>query len=234
MTRTDFFPDLTFGWAFAAVMIGFLVVASYSDYRYLIIPKKLTIPFFFCGVLFNLLRGGWLASKDASVWILGKEPGMVLGTLDGLLFALSGFAVCFGLFFVMFIVGACRGGDVKLVAATGAWLGLTYSLMLFIIASVLLIMISGLVLVANTITYGYSQTRRNYSQKTKQGQPKHRLMSYSFPIAVAASVLLGWILMGEMNRREGSQHSVTTHRNESSGRTSSEYAFLQAGSCRGD
>src|SRR5438270_8400 len=45
------------------------------------------------------------------------------GALDGLLFALAGFGLGFALFFVLWVLGACGGGDVKLFAALGAWVG---------------------------------------------------------------------------------------------------------------
>jgi len=203
MTRPEFFPDPIFGWTFATVLIGFLAAASYTDYRYLLIPKKLTIPLFFCGFLFNLVRGGWLGSKEAPTWILTApggwvSPGMAMGALDGFLFALTGFLVCFALFFLLWILGGCRGGDVKLVAAAGAWFGAYYSLFLFLAASIFILLLAPVAALLRM----------------------KRLKSYSFPIALAASALLAWILWGDYQRREGSQHSVATQ-SANAGRLSS-------------
>src|SRR6187200_1184713 len=101
MTRPDFFPDLAFGWVFYSVLVSLLVAATVLDFRRFAIPKKLTVSCLALGVLFNLSRGLWLGLQDKEVWKLSSAfgSGPVLGTLDGVLFSLAGFAVAFGLFF---------------------------------------------------------------------------------------------------------------------------------------
>src|SRR5262245_58107897 len=99
MTRLEFFPDVTFGWAYYAVLIAFLAVASVVDFRNLRIPKALTISCLIAGIAFNLSRGIWLGLEDKAVWTLG--PGPVLGALDGFLFSLAGFATAFAIFFAL-------------------------------------------------------------------------------------------------------------------------------------
>ncbi len=46
-----------------------------------------------------------------------------MGALDGFLFALVGSLVGFAFFAILFALGTCGGGDVKLFTAIGAWLG---------------------------------------------------------------------------------------------------------------
>src|SRR5262245_56621526 len=120
--QTPFFPELAFGWAYVIILLGILTVASVLDLRTMRVPKWLTLTALPLGIVVNIVRGAWLASDGQAAWAL--EPnGWMLGALDGLLFALAGFAVGFVLFFLMWILGACGGGDVKLFAALGAWLG---------------------------------------------------------------------------------------------------------------
>src|SRR5437773_12339881 len=106
----SFFPDPIFAWSFVAVLLGFLGVASYTDWRFLRVPKRLTLPALGLGVLFNLVRGVWLGAEGLETWALG-ENGAFVGALDSLLFSLVGFVLGFGLFFLMWILGVCGGGD---------------------------------------------------------------------------------------------------------------------------
>ncbi len=209
MADLRFFPDLPFAWAFFLVLLGFLAVASYCDYRFLIIPKKLTMSCLGLGVFFNLLRGGFLGGLRLRVWQLppGEEPSVALGTFDGLLFSLAGFAVAFGLFMLMFAVRACRGGDVKLFAALGTWVGPWYTLYLLVGATVFLILIGFAWLLISSVLYGPTQSGKMYSlTQARKGmregaKPKSRLMSYSFPTALATLLIMGWVWGLELNIR---------------------------------
>src|SRR5690349_4351508 len=120
-----FYPDPVFGWTFYAVLVGFLAVATYIDVGTLRIPKTLTLPMLVVGLVFSVVRGAWMGSilegSDRVVWVFARSPA--LGALAGLLCALAGFVVGFVLFFVLWRMGIMKGGDVKLVAALGAWVG---------------------------------------------------------------------------------------------------------------
>jgi Flp pilus assembly protein protease CpaA len=201
-----FFPDLVFGWCFYLGLLGFLAAASYFDYRYLLIPKIITLSCLATGALMNAVRGGWLGSVELTVWHVSK-PSAALGLLDGMLFSLEGFGTGFGIFMLMFVLGICRGGDVKLFAALGAWVGPLYILWLLLGASVILIVLSFGWLVFSSLFFGISHSRQVYSiQQAKKGmkgtaKPKHRLMSYSFPAALATLLIMGWIWGVDLNIR---------------------------------
>jgi len=185
-----FFPDPVFGWIFYLSLVGMLAVASYNDQRFQIIPKKVTLPLLALGVLFNLIRGAWIGEQGLAAWYFGAGSWW-LGLLDGLLFAVAGFALGFALFFIMWILGVCRGGDVKLVAAVGAWLGPTGSVMVLIcsIVLVLAIVVGRIVLI--TVTRGrLSPAQMN--AKTRAGKQRMRLVWYSLPLALSVALVLAW------------------------------------------
>src|SRR5687767_1357088 len=132
MILHPFFPGPAFAWTFCLVLVGITLFATYTDLRRFTIPKTLTLFALALGLLFNTVRGAWMAGVEGSSgWVLGGQSGLV-GALDGLLFALAGFGVGFGLFFVMWFLGTCGGGDVKLFAALGAWVGPTLAIYVLI------------------------------------------------------------------------------------------------------
>jgi Flp pilus assembly protein protease CpaA len=93
-----------------AVVLAALLGAAITDVRDFRVPNWLTGPLFLSGVLYHTFLGGWPG--------LG---GSLLGVLVGL-----------GLTLPLHLAGGMGAGDVKLLAAIGAWLGalLTVALML--------------------------------------------------------------------------------------------------------
>src|SRR5262249_31381464 len=102
--RPPFFPAPAFGWGYLLLLPGLLAVASYTDLRRLTIPKWLTLTVLALGLAANLVRGAWLGGTGQPAWVLSGS-GEWLGLLDGLLFALAGFALGFVLFFVLWLMG---------------------------------------------------------------------------------------------------------------------------------
>jgi prepilin peptidase CpaA len=87
---------------FLNIFVGtLLTLACISDLRTRRIPNVLTFSSAACGLLFHVITGGW----TAAAWSVG---GFVLGA---------------ALFFPMFALRGMGAGDVKLLAAVGAWLG---------------------------------------------------------------------------------------------------------------
>jgi prepilin peptidase CpaA len=192
-----FFPNPVFGWIFYLSLVGILAVASYNDQRFQIIPKTVTLPLLALGVLFNLIRGAWLSGEGLSA---GYLPGgsVWLGLLDGFLYSLAGFALGFVLFFIMWILGACRGGDVKLFAAVGAWLGPTIAIMVLICTIVLVLAIVVFRIVLMTITRGRLSAAQ-MNAKTKSGKQRLRLVWYSLPLALAVALVVAWVCRADLH-----------------------------------
>lgn len=82
-----------------SIIVGFVVAAAYADVRTRRIPRELTLAALLAGLAFHAMTGGL--------------AGSLIGA--GLAFVVS---------MAMFSIGAIGGGDVKLIAALGAMLGL--------------------------------------------------------------------------------------------------------------
>jgi prepilin peptidase CpaA len=84
-----------------AVAIAIAAIACVTDLRTRRIPNVLTFGAAAAGLVFHLIAGGVPgAMTSAGGWVMG-----------------------FALFFPMFMLGGLGAGDVKLLAAFGAWLG---------------------------------------------------------------------------------------------------------------
>ncbi len=193
--RTIYFPDAITGWIFFTLIMSVLAVASYTDQRWRLVPKWLTLPALGLGLLVNILRGCWLAAHEIPVWSFGRQ-GIALGGLDGLLFAITGALVGFGLLLVLWLLGTCGGGDVKLFAALGAWIGPQLVFLVLVVSLVFLIVYLighlGLQLLkGKTPTSALAAQSR---KKLQASQPrKQRLMvKYSGIVAAATAVVLLW------------------------------------------
>jgi prepilin peptidase CpaA len=82
------------------LLLGPLLIAAYTDLRYGMIYNWLTLPAAVIGMAINLWLGGW----------------------PGLLWSAIGTLVGFILLYPGFLMGGMAAGDIKLMAAIGAWL----------------------------------------------------------------------------------------------------------------
>jgi prepilin peptidase CpaA len=84
---------------FVVLLVG--AIACVTDIRFRRIPNVLTLSAAVAAVVFHVFTMG----------------------MSGLVLALSGWAVGLVLFLPFFLLGGMGGGDVKLLAALGAWIG---------------------------------------------------------------------------------------------------------------
>ncbi|WP_408895090.1 prepilin peptidase [Paenibacillus taichungensis] len=83
----------------------YVIVAFVTDVRSMKIPNRLTVPVTAAGVLAHIIWGGW----------------------EGFLISAAGFAIGFGVLFLMYLIGAVGAGDVKLFGGIGVWTGLVFA-----------------------------------------------------------------------------------------------------------
>ncbi|MCS6850438.1 MAG: A24 family peptidase [Gemmataceae bacterium] len=213
MPPAAFFPDPVLAWVCYLILILFLSVASYVDLKRLIVPKWVTLPLLGLGLLLNVVRGAWLGSLGATVWVFEPEawltwhlePGSWLaGAGVGALFSVAGFLFGFTVFFILWILGTCGGGDVKLFAALGAWVGPKYGFYVLIATLFLVLGISMLRLTYHVLAGGTQAATRDFSRKAgSKGepfgmQPRRRLLSFSLPVALATALVLLWVFRGDL------------------------------------
>ncbi len=213
----DFFShSVYFAWAFYLLVVGFTLIATYTDLRTVRIPKWLTLPGLALGVLLNVFLGAWVgpAGEARGPFWLGEHQGGWRGGLDGLLFSLAGFATGFGLFLVMWILKTCGAGDVKFFAALGAWVGPYLAIVLLAGTIVFVIILSFVKLFWKVVTRGFGHTIKNYtmrgaiSPKRKRGieqrglveerAPRGRLMAYAPAVALSTVLVLPWFFRAEL------------------------------------
>ncbi len=201
----SFFPEPAFGWTYLGALLAILAAASCLDLRWMVVPKWLTVPALALGVVFNVARCGWLGAVGQPVWALGAN-GPVVGALDGLLFAAAGFVVGFSLFFLMWILGVCGGGDVKLFAALGAWLGPVLAIaVLAVTVGIVCVFVFFRVVFAvcsgNWKMLKQRPTPANRRPQPRQAgrQPRRRALGFSLPVAVATALVLPYVFRVELH-----------------------------------
>lgn len=95
-----------------AVLIT-VIVAGIIDARSFRIPNVITLTLLFSGLLYHIAADGWTGLQ---------------ASLFGLLFGL-------GTTSALYLLGAMGAGDVKLMAAVGAWLQMPATLFVFVVAA---------------------------------------------------------------------------------------------------
>ncbi len=188
MITATFFPDAAFGWLYYGTLVGLLAIAAVIDGRTMKVPKLLVLMVLFGGLILSLVRGAWLGSQGLPVAYL-SATGPWIGAVDAALFSLAGFATGFGLFFLLWIMGTCGGGDVKLFAALGVWLGPLWTI--YILVGTWCVVMVGYVLL------GYLIHVLRHGRR-----PRKQQVTYSFPIALSVIVILLWVFRVDLGIAE--------------------------------
>lgn len=100
-------------WAAFMVAIATAVVASVFDFRRFCVPNMVTVPLCIMGLTLHTFAG------------------------QGFMYSAAGMAVGLGVLLPFFMTGAMGGGDVKLLAAVGAWIGPINTVYVFCVAGVI-------------------------------------------------------------------------------------------------
>lgn len=137
-----------------------MLVAVVIDIRVRRIPNWLTVPACVLGFVWHGAAAGW----------------------EGLGFAAGGFAVGFGILFVLWLIGGGGGGDVKLMGALGAWAGPLYTLFIFLGSTIFAVACVAVLMVKNGARSANSEeaaTESNARTAVKQYVP------YAVPVTMA-------------------------------------------------
>ncbi len=185
-------PDPYFGWTFYAVLVALTLAGAYVDLRKAVLPKGLMFTLLGVGVVFNIVRSAWLASLGRESELCMLQTGNVwIGALDGFLFSLVGFLLTTVLFFVFWMLKLVGGGDVKLFAGLGAWIGFVYAIYVMLVSvPVMVVILMGRVMMGG-VKPSAVQKRMKETQVIQGGPGKGKVkMTYAFPVAVSVAVVL--------------------------------------------
>lgn len=175
------------GYDYLALVGGFITAAALTDYQSRKIPNWLTVPAAVLALLYHTFAPG------------GFGPWM----------SLAGFAIGFCLLLLPWILGGGGMGDVKMLAALGAWLGPVFILVAFALGAGFAAGMAMCVMFGSVVTSGIAKTRGKYltagaaggtmevegkaaTVKTRKGK---RVLPFAIPVALGTWLTLAWMLL---------------------------------------
>lgn len=169
---------------FVAAVAGFTMTAAISDLKTRKLPNWLTVSAFLAALLMHTVING----------------------LSGLGFSLLGFVTGFGILLVLWLIGGGGGGDVKLMGALGAWLGVNLTLRVFLVSTAMAAVAAGALLLAGILSRGFGFVQRRDLATGSAGRPassasagpkfsrlrrqQRRVMPYAVPVALGTWLVL--------------------------------------------
>ena len=161
---------------FVGCIAAYTATAAVLDVRLHRIPNYLTVPAALLGFAYHTLAPegwGWFAS-------------------------LAGLGVGLALLVVPWLLGGGGAGDVKLLAALGAWLGPQLMLISFAISAVLAGAMVLAVLTWAIATQGFSKVHTKHLQRDpdqdRAAHRRRRLMPFAVPVALSTWMVLAWLV----------------------------------------
>jgi prepilin peptidase CpaA len=172
------------------VVTCFVIVAAYIDGKYLKVPNKITFPMIFAGWIYSAVSYGMAGDG----WYVGLGWSLA-GTAVGLLTLLPAYAI-----------GGMGAGDVKMMAAIGAWVHVMITFYAFCLGTIVgAILAIGMVLVSGEAKKHWNQffcianeiaTVRNpetLSQIAAGRKSSMKLLPYGIPLAIGTVIYFGWM-----------------------------------------
>jgi prepilin peptidase CpaA len=153
-----------------AALAAYTVTTAIFDQRQRRIPNAVTIPMFLAGWVYQLAFGG------------------LQGLADGGLAFLLGF----GALFVLWLIGAAGGGDVKLLGGLSVWLGFKMTQHV-LVASILFVVVGTIAVFAvGMIRRGPTKLKEKHLATGKKALPRkeRRVMPFAVPVALATWTVL--------------------------------------------
>ena len=162
----------------------YVLAAAATDICARKIPNALTVTAAVAGLLFHATTSGW----------------------GGVLTSLGGFVIGFSLLLAPFALGGGGGGDVKLLAALGAWLGPVKVILAFCGGIGFGALFAAMVLGSGFVTQGMSETRAKLKaasgrvdakgiERSPERRSRNRVLPFAVPVALSTFALLGWSMV---------------------------------------
>lgn len=186
---SEIFASMSENWVYWVVSI-FAVVAAYIDGKELRVPNKLTFPMIIAGWIWSAYFYGYTGEG----WYIGLMWSLA-GTAVGMLTLLPAYAI-----------GGMGAGDVKMMAAIGAWVHCTMVFYAFCVGTIVGAILAVIMIVAA------GEGRKHFTQmfmilqeiKTvkapealakiaTQRKTKMRLLPYGIPMAIGTVLYFAWM-----------------------------------------
>lgn len=155
---------------YLAAVALFVTVAAVIDLRSWRIPNWLTVPMALIGLATRLI--------------------VETNKLEALKDSLFGFAVGFGMLFVLWLIAGGGAGDVKLMGAMGVWLGPTTIVLAFIASAFVVAVIEVFRFLLRALGMGADKNKDKKSENVP-GRPRRRgpSLPYALPMSIVCWVL---------------------------------------------
>jgi prepilin peptidase CpaA len=171
-----------------------LAVATFTDLRFRRIPNWLVLPFLLAGLVLSPWRTDWGCISEGISW-----HGLGQFRWHGLWQSFAGMGLGLLIFGFLFWLGGMGGGDVKLCAALGAWIGpvqMFWVLFFTSLAGGLMVLcwityrmvIRKLILKAGNLFFGRKQNGMSGEPETSLAELLKRKMPYEPAIAMGTLV----------------------------------------------
>ena len=172
------------------VVTAFVIVAAYIDGKELRVPNKITYPMIVAGWIYSMISYG-LAGD---------------GWYVGLLWSLAGTAVGLATLLPAYSIGGMGAGDVKMMAAVGAWVYCWTTLYAFFVSAVVgAILAIAMIVISGDAKKHFNQfvyilneilTVRNpetLSEIAAERKSSMRLLPYGIPLAIGTVTYFAWM-----------------------------------------
>ena len=193
---------------FILVVAAYTLTAACTDAWGHRIPNWLTFPVAAAGILFHTVLFFW---NWAAPFALPSDPVMAelaVAILDVGLWTFAGFFFGFALLFAPAFFGGGGMGDVKLLAALGAWLGVWWVWWVFV-ASILIAAFGTIVILAAQGPLAAMRRTRKIMQESKDASSgkknrgkapvkRTRMMAFGIPVAVGTWGFLFLMITGKL------------------------------------
>jgi prepilin peptidase CpaA len=126
---------------------------------------------------------------NASILIFYPISYLLFDTQADWLMALAGFAVVFGVGYVIFAFNIMGGGDIKMLAVCGLWIEWSYALFEYVLGVALIGGLISLALIVGRPTVAY------IASKCKEGTTIPRVLSYGEPVPFGIAIGSAFIIM---------------------------------------
>ena len=169
---------------FVIAIVAATLITAVSDIRWNRIPNYFTVPIFAAALIYHGVTSG----------------------LSGLGMSLLGFALGMVLLLVPWLFGGGGAGDVKLMAAIGAWFGPKLVLCVWMASMAFALCMETAVLIYVAVTHGITAAKSRYlsqdqTSKSKQRSnipPKpvrKRVVPYAVPVALGSWIVLVYLVL---------------------------------------